>query len=222
MRRNHMTLLVLPLMLAACVPGVAEYSKTEAPATLQLYGSPSTVTLSFAAGSAWLSAAQGARLQQLVRSGAIRPADRVEIAAAGSDGLARARFSAIAQTLLRYGIVADQRRLGGVPSNQAVILVGRYAAILPPCPNWSQSSAEDFTNQLSSNFGCADAINLGMTVASPADLAGGRTLEAAMGRPVVSAVNRYLTDNVTPLAITTIGPIASPPAAAPAPIVEVP
>ena len=223
MRRPYMILSWLPLMLAACVPGVAEYTKTEAPATLRLYGSPSTLTLSFAPGSARLSAAQGARLQQLVRNAAIRPVDRIEIAAGGSDSLARARFGAIAQALLRYGIVADARRLDGVPSNQALVLVGRYAAILPSCPNWSQSPAEDFTNQLSSNYGCADAINLAMTVANPADLAGGRTLEAANGKPVVNAVNRYLTDQVIPLVVTQVGPIpSSGPGAAPPAVPEAP
>src|SRR5215472_18772944 len=95
---------LLVLALAACVPGVAEYTKTEAPAALRLDDASSAITLSFASGSARLSAAQAGRLEQLVRSGAIRAADRVEIAAAGSQSLARARFAAISEALLRYGI----------------------------------------------------------------------------------------------------------------------
>ena len=221
MRRYCTVLLVMAL--AACVPGVAEYTKTEAPAALRLDGSPSAVTLSFAPGSARLSAAQARRLEQLVRYGAIRPADRVEIAAAGSEGLAQARVGAISEALLRYGIVATARRLPGVPPNRAVVAIGRYAVTLPPCPNWSKSPAADFTNELSSNFGCADAVNLGMIVANPADLAGGRTLGPALGRPEVAAVERYANDNITPLAPSAaIGAIISapappPPAAAPAP-----
>ena len=221
MRRCCTVLLVLAL--TACVPGVAEYTKTEAPAALRLDGSPSAVTLSFAPGSARLSAAQARRLEQLVRYGAIRPADRVEIAAAGSEGLARARVGAISEALLRYGIVATARRLPGVPPNRAVVAIGRYAVTLPPCPNWSKSPSTDFTNELSSDFGCADAINLGMMAANPADLAGGRTLGPALGRPEVAAVERYANDTVTPLAPSAaIGAIISapappPPAGAPAP-----
>jgi pilus assembly protein CpaD len=207
---------VLGLALAACVPGVAEYTKTEAPAALRLDDASSAVTLSFARGSARLSAAQIGRLDQLVRTGAIRAADRVEIAAAGSASLAQARFAAISEALLRYGIVATARTLPGVPPNRAVVAIGRYAVTLPPCPNWSKSATSThFTNELSSNFGCADAINLGM-MASPADLAGGRTLGPTRGKPEVAAVERYDNDQVTPLAPeAVIGPIVAAPAPAP-------
>src|SRR5262249_61609129 len=87
MRRCFAVLLMLAL--AACVPGVAEYTKTEAPAALRLDGSTTTATLSFAPGSEWLSAAQARRLARPVKSGAIRPPDRVQAAAAGSESPAR-------------------------------------------------------------------------------------------------------------------------------------
>jgi pilus assembly protein CpaD len=67
---------------------------------------------------------------------------------------------------------------------------------LPPCPNWSQYPASDFSNARSSNFGCATATNLGLMVANPADLVAGRELAHADGIPAVSAVTRYLTDKV--------------------------
>jgi len=212
---------LLMLALAACVPGVAEYTKTEAPAALRLDGSTTTATLSFAPGSEWLSAAQARRLARLVKSGAIRPADRVEVAAAGSESLARGRIGAISRQLLRYGIVATGRRLADVNTNRAVVTIEHVAVTLPPCPNWSKSPSTDFTNELLSDFGCADAINLGMMAANPADLAGGRTLGPSFGRPEVSAVERYENDLIPPLPAATVGPILSaplpPPPAAPAP-----
>jgi pilus assembly protein CpaD len=200
---------VLLLALAACVPGVAEYTKTEAPTGLRVDGSQNMVALIFVPGSDRLAAGQAGRLAQLVENGDIRPADRVEIAAAGGEGLAQGRFAAVARALLRYGIVADPRPLAGVPPNRAVIVIGRYAVILPACPNWSKSPATDFTNEPSSNFGCANAINLGMMVASPADLVAGRPVAAAAGKPAASAVNRYLDDKVTPLVSAEVGPIAA-------------
>jgi pilus assembly protein CpaD len=209
MSRNYWIWLALPVALAACVPGVAEYTKTEAPAHLQLYGDQHALTIAFARGSARLSARQAGHLAQLVHDGAIRPGDRVEIAAAGGDALAQARVAEISGALLRHGIVANARRLAVVPANHAVVLVGRYAVTLPPCPNWSQSPSTDFTNEPSSNFGCANAVNLGIMVANPADLAGGRTLGAANGRTEVTAVDRYLLDQVIPPVVSQIGPIST-------------
>ena len=67
----------------------------------------------------------------------------------------------------------------------------------------------DFTNQTSSNFGCSDAVNLGLMVASPADLTEGRPLGPADGKPAAAAVARYLDDKVTPLPTeATVGQIA--------------
>ena len=82
-------------------------------------------------------------------------------------------------------------------------MVGRYAVTLPPCPNWSMPRANDFTNAPPSNFGCANAVNLGLMVASPGDLAQGRTLAAADGKPAAAAVDRYLADKVQPLSAET-------------------
>lgn len=199
--------MLLPL-LAACAPGNAEYSKSEAPARLRVDGATSQLTFAFASGSARLVAGEDAHLDRLIAAGAIRPADHVEIAASGPPVLADARAAAISRRLLRWGIVADNRPLASVPTNRAVVIVGRYAVTLPSCPNWSMRSASDFTNASTSNFGCATAVNLGLMVASPADLAGGRTLAAADAKPAAAAVARYLDDKIQPLpAEANIGPI---------------
>jgi pilus assembly protein CpaD len=207
----------LLLALAACVPGAAEYTKTEAPAALTVGGARQTLVIAFAPGSDRLSPGEQRRLAQAVRDGAIRPADRVEIAAAGGQSLAQGRAAAIARALLPYGVAAATRPLAGVPANRAVVIVGHYWVTLPPCPNWSQFPGPDFSNEPPSNWGCANAVNLGLMAASPADLAGGRALADADGKPAVAAVRRYLNDNVIPLALTEVGPIATTPTAAGAP-----
>ena len=101
--------------------------------------------------------------------------------------------------------------LDAVPANRAIVAVGRYTVTLPACPNWSQSLSSDFTNAFSSYYGCANATNLGLMVASPADLVSGRTLAPADGQPAVAAVERYMNDRIkqppaptaTPFAATT-------------------
>lgn len=206
--RNHLRLVVLPLMLglAACA---AEYSKTEAPDTLRVDGAESRRELAFAAGSAYLTPSELRKIDGWVLSGTIRPADRVAIAAAGPPGLAEQRAAAISRELLRYGIVTQTLALDTVPANRAVVSVGRYAVTLPTCPNWSQSLDYDFTNAFTSNYGCANTTNLGLMVASPADLAGGRPFAGADAQPAAAAVQRYLTDRVKNPPAPTAQPFAA-------------
>jgi pilus assembly protein CpaD len=209
--------LAIALALAACAPGAAEYTKAEAPNRLQVEGATSTVAVAFAPGSGRLAAAAARHLDQIVADGAIQPADRVTIAAAGPPGLAAAREAAISRQLLRWGIVAQVQPLPDMPTDHALVIVGRYAVTLPPCPNWSEPRANDFTNALPSNFGCATGVNLGLMVANPGDLVGGRPLAPADGRPVAAAVDRYLADQIQPLTTTAIGPITAPSAPPPPP-----
>jgi pilus assembly protein CpaD len=197
---------VASLALAACA---AEYSKSEAPDELRVDGAETRRELAFAAGSAYLPPAEVRKIDQWVFSGSIRPADRVQIAAAGPPGLAERRTAAISSELLRYGIVATALPIGTVPANRAVVSIGRYAVTLPTCPNWSQSLRYEFTNALTSNYGCANATNLGLMVASPADLASGRPFTGIDGQPAVGAVQRYLTDRVKPPPAITASPFAA-------------
>jgi pilus assembly protein CpaD len=206
--KSHLRLVVLPLMLglAACV---TEYSKSEAPDQLRVDGAESRRALAFAPGSAYLTEGELRKLDGWVLSGSIRPADRVAIAAAGPPRLAEQRAAAISRELLRYGIVTQTLALDAVPANHAIVVVGRYAVTLPTCPNWSQSLSADFTNAFTSNYGCANTTNLGLMVASPADLVSGRTLGPADGQPAVAAVQRYMTDRIKPPPAPTASPFAA-------------
>ena len=203
--RLYSVALSLVLGLAACA---AEYSKSEAPTQLRVDSAESRRELAFAAGSAYLSPSELHKIDGWVLSGGIRPADRVEIATAGPPSLARQRAAAISGELLRYGIVATTLALDTVPANRAVVSIGRYAVTLPTCPNWSQSLSYDFTNAYTSNYGCANATNLGLMVASPADLASGRPFSGPDATPAVAAVQRYLTDRIKPPPTPTASPFA--------------
>jgi pilus assembly protein CpaD len=196
--KRSLYLLAIPAMLglAACTPGAADYTAAEAPKQLRVDSAASTLNLAFAPGSSQLARGEAARLQHLAMSGSISPRDRVSIAAAGDPLLRQHRIDTISRELLQYGIAAAPSPLVGVPRDRAIIAVGRYLVTLPACPNWSQYPASDFTNEKTSNFGCANAVNLGLMVASPADLVSGREVAQADATPAVGAVNRYLTDKV--------------------------
>jgi len=96
-----------------------------------------------------------------------------------------------------------------------VLGITRALVTLPRCPNWSAEPNSDFTNARSSNFGCADATNLGHMVANPADLASGRPLGDADAVTAVSAVTRYYQDKIQLPAAATLGPIQAPSSAPP-------
>jgi pilus assembly protein CpaD len=218
--KRPLYLLAIPVMLAlaACRPEAAEYTEAEAPKLLRVDSAASQLSLAFAAGSDHLAAGESARLQQLALSGRIGPGDRVTIAPSGGPLLQEQRVAAISSELLRYGIVATASPLAGVARDHAIVVIGRYMVTLPRCPNWSQYPASDFTNLKTSNFGCATASNLGLMVANPADLVGGRELANADGTPAVSAMTRYLTDKVKlPDTSAGAGALAAPSAAGGAP-----
>jgi len=207
--KRPLYLLAIPAMLAlaACRPGAAEYTEAEAPKLLRIDSAASQINIAFAPGSDRLGPSEAGRLQRLALSGRIGPEDRVTISTSGGPLLQEQRAESISGELMRYGIAATVTPLAGVPRDRAIVTIGRYMVTLPPCPNWSQYPASDFTNMRTSNFGCATASNLGLMAASPADLVAGRELAHADGTPAVSAVTRYLTDKVK-LPETTAGAAA--------------
>ena len=184
----------LVLGLAACNPPIAEYTESEAPKQLTLNDATVKFDLRFPPGSSRLAAGDAARLRALAAKGSIAPGDRVLVSVGGGPDLAAARAAAISAELLPYGILVNARPAGHVPPNRAAVEVVRYLVTLPPCPNWSKEPANDFTNTLGSNYGCATVSILGRMVASPAELAGGQPLGLAAGKPAVDAVGRYLSD----------------------------
>src|SRR4051794_13502893 len=162
--------------LAACVPPAADYTESDWPKHLRLAPAPAQLTIGFAPGSNHMMRGDLARLHASAASGSIVPSDRVVVAVAGPPALAAARFEAVAAFLLPYGIVPIRAPLAAAIPDKALIRRERHVVTLPNCPDWSKpaAGAGDFTNTVSSNFGCADTVNLGLIVATPADLAAPR------------------------------------------------
>lgn len=204
--------------LPACVPPAADYTESEWPKDLRLDPALARLAVGFAPGSSRLAPGDLARLRGAAANGGLVPSDRVVVAVAGTPALAAARFDAVASALLPYGIVAIRAVGLGAPPDAVVIRRERYVVMLPPCPDWSKPSAGagDFANTVSSNFGCADAVNLGLSIAQPADLAAPRQAGPSAGQPAAAAVRRYLSDKVVLPAAANIGPIAAPAALPPA------
>ncbi len=196
----------LTLLVGACAP-VTSYTDAEAPRQLKLDTATTQFDLRFAPGSGALASVDAARLQHAAATGEINPSDRVMVDVAGAPYLAKQRFASVSALLLRYGIVPVAGEQDA-PPNHAIVAVQRTLVTLPPCPNWSKRPYSDFTNQPSSNFGCATETNLGMMVANPTDLASGLPLGSTAGQPASAAVNRYLNDKVELPTANTALPVA--------------
>lgn len=96
---------------------------------------------------------------------------------------------------------------GPFPHDRRVdILATTYLVRLPSCPDWSRDPGSDPLNHPLSNLGCANATNLGLMVADPADLARGRNLGPADATREAEAVVRYRSDKVKELRDEAIRP----------------
>ena len=214
---------LLPLVtagLSSCIPPAADYTESNWPKDLRLDPAPAQLAVGFAPGSSHMRSGDLAWLRTVAASGGLVPSDRIVVAVAGPPALAASRFEAIAALLLPYGIVPSRDLLAPAVPNKALIRRERYVVALPKCPDWSKptAGAGDFTNTTSSNFGCADAVNLGLIAAQPADLAAPRQLGFSDARPAVDAVNNYRLGKVELPAAAKIGPITVPTSqASPAP-----
>ena len=80
---------------------------------------------------------------------------------------------------------------------------------VPGCPDWTKPTRVNYSNSVHSNFGCADAINLGAMIANPADLWAGRDPGAADGVAAAAAIQRYRNGKTTPLLDSGSGPSAT-------------
>jgi pilus assembly protein CpaD len=93
-----------------------------------------------------------------------------------------------------------------VQRRHVAVRVAGYEVRLPACPDWSRRPEGDGRNLPLSNLGCANAVNLGLMVADPADLARGRALSPADGVREAEAVLRYRTDKVKDLGTELLQP----------------
>jgi pilus assembly protein CpaD len=177
-------------------------------------------TVRFSGGSTRLDPAEAARLRDFVETLPPRGKMAVQVVTlagslpgAGVDDAAdrrrRAAVSEILAGLLPHAapVLADapeaarfERLPGGdaglVAGGSVEVLVHAHEVILPGCPDWSRDPAYDPRNLPLSNLGCANAVNLGLMLADPADLSPNGRLGAADGTREAEAIVRYRTDKV--------------------------
>ena len=120
--------------------------------------------------------------------------------------LSSRRAEAVAEILRAAGvggIATVTQALGDPPGlageRRVDVLITSREVVLPGCPDWSREPGFDPNNLPLSNLGCANAVNLGLMVADPGDLATGRPLAPADGSQQAEAIARYRADKVKQL-----------------------
>jgi pilus assembly protein CpaD len=201
--RSIASLAGLALLTACAEPlSVTSYSPAEQSSQLQVTATQVTQPLRFQPGSDRLAPGERERLIAFAERGEMTVGDRVVVATGPtSDALARRRTQATIAALASGGVrflSVAQATDAALPRDSAEFRLERHLVTFPRCPNWS-SEPQNWSNRASSNFGCANTTNLGLMVADPADLVGGRTLGPADGTHEALGVRRYRSGNPTPL-----------------------
>lgn len=158
-------------------------------------------------GQTALTRAQIDGLNRFLASNGETDGDHIEIRTTTTPG--PGRNAAIA------GALRDSFLAGGVaPSRVQIVetftdgdaievVIQRYTVQMPDCS--SESDRDNASLEWSDEpvgirkLGCTTSHNLGLMIADPRDLQGGRTLGAAKGYREVGAVQRYRTDKVKEL-----------------------
>jgi len=195
----------LGLALAACTPPASEWSEAEAPKDIHVDYVRLHHVAAFAPNSNKLSSAEAEKLTYFLDTAEVTPDDRIYFEPSAGDRLATSRIAQLAHSLNRRGLGATTLPAAAsiASPDHMNIYVERYVVTPPDCPNWTKPATGDHSNTPSSNFGCADATNLGLMVADPRDLVVGRRLEPARGDAALAGVARYRTGNVQSLTPTS-------------------
>lgn len=114
------------------------------------------------------------------------------------------RNRAVADLLAAEGIAVQPLPAdagGGPPAPDTVrVTVRSTVVILPGCPDWrSWPNYSTFHNQPVSDWSCSTAVNLGMMVATPADLVRGRVPGDADGTVAARSIENYRKGKTKPL-----------------------
>ena len=219
MKTNHRTLrqaasvlalCLAPLAMSACTDHrlvtEATWKQQEAPAQPQVQRVDVQHVVPFAAKDLEMTDVEREALAMFVRQSNLQPGSHVSVAAptktATQAARARNRLASVRNELQRMGIsssIVTAEATTNQSTGDEIVVFAQTVAVLPPdCPGYNQPIALDYEWRPNTRFGCANAVNLGLMVANPNDLAQGRPLAAADAEPMAAGVARYRTDQTYP------------------------
>lgn len=183
--------------------------KSPAPKRLQLQAIDHAHAVKFRRHRADLLASEAESLVRFLRlrARAARYTIYVVPDSAPTPELSEARAETVAGYLEGHGF--HTRVLAPLPdrTGQVRVVVRSYTVTLPGCPDWTTEPGKSHDNVVHSNWGCANATNLGRMVANPADLANGRQPGAADAELLSKRIQDYRKGETKPLDPEDIGTI---------------
>lgn len=187
--------LAIPLLAVGACAAASErdFAVGETPKRLEVEWSRKTHLATFELREAALPETAKAELAGFVRQNYAGPDDRIlvnpGVALEERRDLLEARGRAVQNFLADLGYASNVVSSNAGVEGTVIVAVERYAVRLPDCPD--RRRAPPLTNAVSSNYGCANAVNLGQMIADPRDLVTGRDLGPMDGIYAASGVERY-------------------------------
>lgn len=195
------------IVLAACAPRSENWSPAESPKHNLVSWAEFHHSVGFEGSAATLSTRELQALDQFTARLADGEGVRIILAAANGSNpeLTMRREMAVATWFRERGL---RPQLGtapaGIRGGTVLVTVGRHVVTPPNCPDWTKPADGDPGNNVSSNFGCATAKNLGLMIADPGALTRGYPTGPADGEVSAKSVRNYR-DNTIPWLPATAG-----------------
>lgn len=208
-RFSSLVAVLTALLLGACStePDWSAVRPARAPVVKE---QTTQIELSYPPRSEALASGEARRLDGFLTQVKAQGASVVAFAVS-SGTLQTPRHAVLMRRLAEWGFDTQVRitELSGdsAKDDTAILVAYFYTATLPECPDWTGYPGTTFDNQPSSNFGCANASNLGLMVADPSDLHHGRTIGPADGTVGARAIERYRS-GTSPQLSGTVSPAA--------------
>jgi pilus assembly protein CpaD len=178
--------LSLGLALAGC-GGMADNRSVES--IHQPVVERTNYTLDLTTVPSGLPVAEQKRLDDWFEAMDLRYGDRIAI----DDPLSSpATYAAVEDIAARHGVLLSKDApvtQGYVNAGSARIVVSRFKASVPGCPDWSAKSDTNLASATSPNFGCSNNSNLAAMIADPEHLVRGATVK---GDTVVMSSNKAI------------------------------
>lgn len=194
-------LCVAASLLASCGDSAPEYANADNPKTNRIALVRHEHVVRFAGNATTLEPEEAARLSRFLADDRSQSSATIAVGPGVSGAIASARATAVRQALASRGYRSvDVLYVASADAlNQVRVTTTAAVAITPRCPDYSKPTEYNYSNTRHSNYGCADAHNLGVMVADPADLARGRDEGSEDGTAAVLGIQRYRAGKVTPL-----------------------
>ena len=205
-----LALCLAPLAMSACTDHrlvtEATWKQQEAPAQPRVQRVDVQHVVPFAQKDLEITDVEREALAMFVRQNNLQPGSHVSVAApsktAAQTARSRNRLASVRNELQRMGVsssIVQAEPTNNQSTGDEVVVFAQTVAVLPPdCPGYNQPITLDYEWRPNTRLGCANAVNLGLMVANPSDLAQGRPVSPADGEAMALGVQRYRTDTTYP------------------------